>query len=232
MYCKVEGCRYPNFHTTKGHKCGRCGRCGHGVLECRNISKILELQNYHHEELTPDRWCKFPECNNKRYHSTQSHFCEFCRKNHENVSECVIQNIDNTNSLFNIQIDVDTIFNNLDNVFATKYIGMGHKLFIREKNGKILTMFMDQDLWGQYGNTPDLNHEPILNRFIDNLQNIGYVDDLLEKKYLECPICRTENNKTEILEIKGLSEKCKVCFENDVDKFFLNVIMLVCVVNV
>jgi hypothetical protein len=219
-FCKVKHCRFPNFHTTKGHKCGKCGKYGHGVLECNNIYNLLELQNYHKEELPPDKWCQFPDCENKKFHTTQSHFCEFCKKNHENVSDCVIKRLDDVSNLFDSQQDIETIFNNVDNVFAIKYVGMGNKLFIRKKNGKILSMFMDQDLWGQYGNTPDLNHEPILISFIDKLENIGYIDEILESKYIECPICRTKNNKKDILEIKGLSEKCKVCFENDIDRYF------------
>ena len=41
------------------------------------------------------------------------------------------------------------------------------------------------------------------------------------KTEIQCPLCRTENNvKDDILDIKGSTEECKICFTNNVQKFF------------
>ena len=39
-------------------------------------------------------------------------------------------------------------------------------------------------------------------------------------KNIICPGCRTENNYKEIFDIKGLDQKCIICFENDITKYF------------
>ena len=57
MFCKVDQCRYDNCHTTKGHRCGNCNKYGHGKLECNQISKMLNLQNYYNDILPSNMWC-------------------------------------------------------------------------------------------------------------------------------------------------------------------------------
>ena len=36
----------------------------------------------------------------------------------------------------------------------------------------------------------------------------------------ECPLCRTINNISNIKDIKGLEEECKICFSEPIQKFF------------
>ena len=40
------------------------------------------------------------------------------------------------------------------------------------------------------------------------------------EKIIKCPLCRTENNTKDIITIKGLSETCKVCLVNEIEKCF------------
>ena len=53
---------------------------------------------------------------------------------------------------------------------------------------------------------------------------INYVNaDLnpdLNDKTIKCPLCRTDNSLDDIKNIKGYSEKCSVCYENNVNKYF------------
>ena len=51
-YCKVEHCRFPQFHTTAGHKC-ICNRYGHGQIECKN-RYLKEQLNQHLEDKLPE----------------------------------------------------------------------------------------------------------------------------------------------------------------------------------
>ena len=50
-YCKVNYCRYPDKHTTFGHRCGKCGGYGHGQMECGNDELMEDLRNYRNEIL-------------------------------------------------------------------------------------------------------------------------------------------------------------------------------------
>lgn len=57
-------------------------------------------------------------------------------------------------------------------------------------------------------------HDVIIANLIPNMvENNG-------TNTIKCPLCRTENNKTEILNIKGSGESCSVCYDNNVDKYF------------
>ena len=37
---------------------------------------------------------------------------------------------------------------------------------------------------------------------------------------IKCPLCRTENGPTDIFNIKGNEDKCSVCYDNNVEKYF------------
>ena len=112
------------------------------------------------------------------------------------------------------------------------YAGMGNSLTIRKKAGVIQSIYMDQSLWGQYGDTPPMNHTPLYNKFIEGLTGTGSFHDMdgLRHEFIDnnqepeitvkCPLCRTENNMKDIITIKGLSETCKVCLVNEIEKCF------------
>jgi hypothetical protein len=44
---------------------------------------------------------------------------------------------------------------------------------------------------------------------------------LLPNESVACPLCRTENSRGEIRSIKGSSDKCSVCLDNEVAVYFL-----------
>ena len=98
MYCKVKYCRFSAFHTTKSHRCGTCGEFGHGQMECRYAEQKRDLQQYLHEELPPDKWCEFDYCEHRKYHTTQSHYCKFCRELHHSINDCIYKDLTETES--------------------------------------------------------------------------------------------------------------------------------------
>ena len=103
---------------------------------------------------------------------------------------------------------------------------MGCSLFVRNKVNIVKALFMHQDSWGQYGPTTD--DTPILNKFKENCQEVGkepfqpgaYDLPSPVDRVIHCPICRTENPSTSIKMVYGSEEKCKICFEQNITKFF------------
>lgn len=87
MFCKVKHCRYPHTHTTREHQCGRCGEKGHGQVECNSLFMKQQLMQFHNDILPIDKQCKSTNCQNKEYHTSESHLCEICNKRHI-VQEC------------------------------------------------------------------------------------------------------------------------------------------------
>jgi hypothetical protein len=87
MYCKVKNCRYGGTHTTGGHKCGKCHIYGHGQIECLNTTLKNNLSVYNNDTLPIELYCTVTDCKYKHTHTTISHHCRLCGKNH-NVKDC------------------------------------------------------------------------------------------------------------------------------------------------
>lgn len=44
MFCKVKGCRYPDFHVSSGHHCPNCKQFGHGQFECdKKLAQLISI---------------------------------------------------------------------------------------------------------------------------------------------------------------------------------------------
>jgi hypothetical protein len=115
-----------------------------------------------------------------------------------------------------------------NNMYSSKYMGMGCILYIRKKNDILDTLYMHSDNWGQYG--PETDHSNIYIKFIEDLNE--YIEPLTEpliesnnivqnslNKY-KCPYCRSENNKNKIMKLKGNNQNCCICLDNNVNIYF------------
>ena len=249
MSCKVKYCRFSDFHTTKSHQCGWCGKFGHGQMECGNTELTHDLQQHFHEELPEDKWCEFDYCEHRKYHTTQSHYCKFCKKSHRTINDCIYKDLEETQRFLHNEYDLESKFANDDNFYVVNYVGMGNILVIRKKAGTIQSMYMGQSVWGQYGDTPEMNHTPLYNNFIEGLAGMGpfhhgfgidnnqnQIQNQIQnqnqnqsqnqshnsqlERTVKCPLCRTKNNIKDIITIKGLTETCKVCLVNEIEKCF------------
>lgn len=87
-YCKVAGCRFPQFHVTLGHKCGKCKSFGHGMIECTNQLNKAQLARYHGDMLPDEFQCKFGSCRYKQYHTSEGHYCSKCQERLHGASTC------------------------------------------------------------------------------------------------------------------------------------------------
>lgn len=254
MSCKVNGCRYAGFHTTRAHQCGTCKGFGHGQIECGNQSRLFRLDQFLSDEMPQDKWCKFDYCESRKYHTTQSHYCKFCEMAHHNINECIYKDLDGTNEILDmyssLNIDLVSKFQNNDNFYVTLSAGLGNMYYIRKKTGVIESLFMGSDMWGQYGPAPRINHRPLLDKFIRGITNMGDLEYFepnnqnlnhasihnhthiqvqtqnqnnqeTQYKIIKCPLCRNETATDKIITIKGLSETCKVCLVNEIEKCFI-----------
>lgn len=87
-YCKVAGCRFPQYHATRGHKCGKCKEFGHGMIECTNLSKKAQLTSYLGDVLPDESQCKFGSCRFKQFHTSEGHYCSKCQERLHGASTC------------------------------------------------------------------------------------------------------------------------------------------------
>ena len=180
--------------------------------------------------------------------------CVRCKGFNHSFNACIIQPISEYPDL-----DVESNFDyrNFISQHNNSYIeidrGMGCSLFIRNKHNILMTLFMHNDMWGQYGSNCD--DSPKLIKFIENLNEITdlYISvyensirsspilidinsnsntnttttttttttNTTSTKIVKCPLCRTENEEKEIITIKGSSEKCSICYENEIQKCFV-----------
>ena len=228
-YCKVECCRFPDSHTTRGHKCGYCGGYGHGQIECGNQERIDKLAPHLEETLPKRLWCTHCPSSSvfvKKTHTNMAHNCRKCGRRHGEEG-CIIQDISVFKERFQFIDEVSRFSTSalqdspLDNIYSIIYSGMGSKIYIIKKDGVISSLFMHQDSWGQYG--PLSDDTPILNKFIDGLEycdSSQFSSEDSTGKIYTCPICRTDNQSSKIVKAFGLEEKCKICLENSVERFF------------
>ena len=169
--CKAKYCNYANSHVTSGHKCGICNKYGHGQIECQNKDMINNLKKYYKDILLPENQCTFINCKHKETHSTISHHCHKCFKNHQS-SNCIIKSLNEFiiqygNNLFNWD-SIKSFFNlniihskgYLSNKFICLPMGMGCVIYIKaskdENNSiKLTILFMHSDSYGQYGERTD-----------------------------------------------------------------------------
>ena len=95
-YCKVKYCRFQKFHVTSAHRCGKCHQFGHGMIECGNPNKILELKNNSKfDKLNQQDFCTVINCKHKWSHKTESHECKICGKRDHSSIDCNLNKINN-----------------------------------------------------------------------------------------------------------------------------------------
>lgn len=201
MFCKVSGCRFTHSHCTKNHLCPKCLQVGHGQIECKNNLKKNNLKQYFHEKLPVHLQCTIPNCPNKEYHSKIAHHCSKCYERHSE-DECTINNsmvlhiIDSNSDLIDAAL--------IDNSYIVFYAGMGCQVYVRKINNIVDGIFMHSDSWGQYG--PATDETPRLNKFINGLNEVKKPD-----VHIKCPLCRTNNIKTESTFNCVTNNNCCVC---------------------
>jgi len=177
MSCKVQGCRFAQFHTTSFHLCGTCQTFGHGQMECKKQSRIDALKSYYQETLPQHLRCQVANCVDRSSHTSCGHICRYCHKfsNQLHLKHCP-SNPHFTGQLINDPESAGLdprqdkfIFTIQPGQYTNTYGGMGCTWFVRNNHGVIQYLFMHSDCWGQYGE--DSSEVPIYNAFID-----GYVE--------------------------------------------------------
>ena len=234
-FCHVHKCRFSNTHTTLGHQCGICGEFGHGQLECLNERLKTRLIRYNTDILPTHLWCNLcpPDSDYRKIHTREAHVCPNCgeRTTNHTADECIIQEFEVFRQRFGGVSDLEAFEKHLfqqyaDNIYTILYAGMGCHLYLRHKEGVIKALFMHQDSWGQYGPTSD--DTPKLNKFIENLEEVNKLEfqpslhslPSSPERIIQCPICRTDNQISSIKTVYGAEEKCKICFDENITKFF------------
>ena len=178
-FCKVKNCRYPLYHVTKRHYCGKCFMYGHGQMECNNIILINNLDQFKDDTVGSAK-CTHIDCSDPNTHTLLGHCCNYCNENCIHLSQCP-KNGKNICDPYNdindyhkkILYDATQIINNYININKYTYVpaGMGCTWYIRINENNFEYLFLDNNSRGQYGkNTSDI---PRLNAFIDGYEFIS-----------------------------------------------------------
>jgi hypothetical protein len=206
-------------------------------MECHSQTLKNNLFKYFSEELPEELHCDIINCSTKKYHSRDSHHCINCKRHHSE-NECIIQTYEYWKDYF--QNQNNSYFPNFnEEEFKTNYfgkyielsLGLGCELFVKNDANVLMGLFMHSDNWGQYG--PDTDDTSIYHMFIEGFQYIE-IEDITNNENnistlsINCPLCRTVNDKNNIMEIKGSSDKCKICFENYIELYFPNCMHACC----
>lgn len=74
-YCKCGGCRWPQYHLTEYHQCGKCHQFGHGQQECNKPNAMNALAPTANDpaQLPQNEQCTVAGCAYAYSHSTGSH---------------------------------------------------------------------------------------------------------------------------------------------------------------
>ena len=167
MYCKVAGCRFPDFHVTNAHVCGGCGVTGHGLNECGSISLIDALASQDSPPIPLDMQCCVMGCEDVAGHTTAGHRCTHCKQHAHDATECpsflwgMRQQLGTATGKSewkfkekkNVQIRArQELGRQEDKVYTRVYAGLGCWWFARRAGNteKIKLMFKHSDDWGQY----------------------------------------------------------------------------------
>ena len=224
MNCKVSECRFYYTHTTAGHMCGTCFKFGHGQLECHNVRrKAILKENSKNDVLPLDQQCQLPFCQHKSNHTTDAHHCFKCKKRDQHApDECIIQDYDTCETRFNLEnrFDKDTFIQEV-NSYVVIRLGLGCSMYVKKYQDKLVGLFMHQDSWGQYG--PNSDDRPIMYRFIHNLDEKPFEDyEIVQNQSdsYQCPLCKSDNMKSDAFEIKGSTDECKICMDQTVEIYF------------
>jgi hypothetical protein len=186
MYCKATGCRFAKTHVVKEHICGSCGKKGHGLVECGKPNLIEELSK--DDTIVPsDLTCSIYGCKNNTLHTTDGHFCSYCKQFSHSEEEC-------PEYLWTQKVERNVVAGRSETEYKEKkylqiqarkqmkwaeraiytiiYAGMGCVWYARRKNNfqKIELFFMHSDNWGQYGPTTD--DRPKLDKFLEGYRQI------------------------------------------------------------
>ena len=175
-YCKVYGCRFPQTHLTKSHKCGKCDHFGHGQVECNNPYQIEAINKMSYGIRFPSHLkCTSPVCPSAYSHSTEGHYCTCCKDRHLESAcphSCVIQN--DPDQMTQIISDAKRLFGQRSGkIYTTVYVGQGCEWYVKRNDiyAPIQSLFMHGDSWGQYG--PQSDDRGKLNAFCTGYVNVA-----------------------------------------------------------
>lgn len=174
-FCLVDGCRFPNSHLTRAHKCGSCSKFGHGQKECGNFNLSKNLKQMSHGIRFPSHMkCTSPCCPSSYSHSTNAHYCSQCGERHlESVCPkgCVMSS--DIQEIMNTKAEASRRFGQTDGkIYTSIYVGQGSEWYVKRnfKSDPIQIFFMHGDSWGQYG--PQSDDRPKLAAFCTGYKNI------------------------------------------------------------
>lgn len=243
MSCKVRHCRYPETHTTSGHKCGTCSIFGHGQVECGKQNWINNLIKFQNDTISLNRVCNIVNCSNPNTHNASAHYCSKCGNRHRE-DNCIIQSLQThrehfTDDIFlehfNQQQFIDT-YTDQGPTIVPITLGMGCQLFVRLKDGNLLSLFYHSDTgyideeMEVYDNfilgcniisTNAFSEIPVIQEeIVDNDGPAMAVGGSINNELLiQCPLCRTDSA---VINIYGIDEECKICFTNKVERCFVD----------
>jgi len=221
-WCEFDYCETRKYHTTQSHFCAFCN-CSH-----RTINDCL----YGDLEKTKENVELFlgPEIRNN---------LESLFGNRDNFCVSLSAGLGNVYYIRKKAGVIQSLFMGSDNWgMYSNLPRFNHlPLYYKFVDGLTLMGSIENFIYNNVDNNTDNdvnsdNYNDTNNNDVDNdngndsssdiqgntLYNNANLD--VNHKTIKCPLCRNETTTNKVITIKGLSEKCKVCMENEIEKCF------------
>ena len=163
IICQVDKCRTAWSHVTAYHLCERCNQKGHGSSECGQDHQIYLLMKSSQADQMPHKFrCDLLGCQDRNTHHVSAHRCSLCGRGHPEVF-CPRNsaNIHRDSWEFSTPPPINLIDHYMGTHAGPIYViipaGFGHMWIARRSDigQQLETLFMDNDTWGQYGQSTD-----------------------------------------------------------------------------
>jgi hypothetical protein len=172
VYCQVKHCKFPHFHITQSHQCGKCKQFGHGIIECgnyKNMNELYKKMTMSNISIKHDEQCCVSKCRYKHMHTSLGHKCSYCdtfghgyiecpnilfKNIHMTVPEEYRHDLDSFRSYMLAKYYARNLFGKTEGKkWVTFCAEMGNTWYAKRNDteSNIELFFMHGDNWGQYG---------------------------------------------------------------------------------
>mgnify|MGYP002014979310 CR=1 FL=1 len=214
-WCTIENCDHKQTHRTHDHTCNECGLSNHNIVgECPIKTELTStFYSFNANTLTNE---PINLLSLKDYYRFYDDFYVKCESDNNTLTY-----IRKKNGIYRylIVINGNTTNEEIHDLVSRFTYKMSYMYFSN--------MFLE-NIVTPVNTTPSLGIIEDANIVFDNIINTDYLandylpNDLYEDTTptVNCPLCRTEHKINQLFDIKGSEETCKVCYENNVEKFY------------
>jgi hypothetical protein len=199
-HCKVQGCRFSQYHTTIAHRCGTCNSYGHGQIECSHDSLKQSLTEFLQDQMPEQQYCTHNGCAYPWSHAPESHHCFRCgQRGSHSAQDCTAGR---------------SMIRHSEIAEQTEQMGRLERSREQERQyqSQIFSDSMTEGGGGGGGRSSFDNQSATKEE--EHAINMNTVDESAQVIYKKCPMCRECSNVDLNMQIYTDSP-CSICMEHN-----------------